>query len=85
MAALRLIVYSSIGEVVGHELQQALGCFVPVRMLGTHLECDAALAATRDEALGAGRFDLLLLQLEDLVAQGRAAFFSHPAAAAAQK
>ena len=68
----------SNGEVVGDELEQALGRLVPVRVLGALLERDPALAATRHEALGAGRLDLVLLDLEHLVAQRRRWFDTTP-------
>src|SRR5690606_25681647 len=44
---------------------------------------DPALPAAGDEALRAGGLDLLLLQLEDAVAQWRRALVRHHAAAAA--
>lgn len=48
-------------------------------MFRTHIKCDTTLAATRDEALGNGCLDLLLLQFEHLVAQRCCALVRHHA------
>ena len=69
-------------QIVRDQLEQAFGALVPRGMLGAHLQRDAALPAAGDEALGTSRFDLLALELEDLVSQRRGALVRHHAATA---
>src|SRR5665811_1658345 len=51
-------------------------------MFGPHLECNTALAATRDKVLSASRLNLLLLHLEHLMAQRCSALVRHHTTAA---